>query len=55
MRVLGERYRLAASDAHTLREGGQRGLPAKATSLALRGAVTLLATLLALTLRACPA
>jgi hypothetical protein len=37
MRVLGERYRLADSDAYTLRERGQRGLPAIAVSLALQG------------------
>jgi len=37
MRALGERYCLADSDAHTLHEGGQRGLPAKAASLALAG------------------
>jgi hypothetical protein len=36
MRVLGERYRLADSDAHTLRERGQRGLPATAASLACK-------------------
>src|SRR5215813_10912582 len=37
MRGLGERYRLAASAAHTLRGRGQRGLPARATSLACAG------------------
>src|SRR4030095_15372241 len=35
MRVVSERSRLADSDAHTLRERGQRGLPAIAASLAL--------------------